>query len=95
MEAKIQWVKIRISSNSVLENLWGILYQFALSYVNRTGQNEITDPRTMFSYILFCMGDIENKWNDPTATTGKKTCAANVDMMDRVYYEILVTLVAL
>ena len=29
----------------------------------------------MLSYILFCIGVTENKWNDPTATTGKKTCS--------------------
>ena len=29
----------------------------------------------MLSYVLFCMGVTENKWNDPTATTGKKTCS--------------------
>ena len=31
--------------------------------------------RTMLSYVLFCMGVTENKWNDPAATTGKKTCS--------------------
>ena len=42
-----------------------------------------------YMYILFCMGATENKWNDPTATTGKKTCAAiNMGMMDRVYHEV-------
>ena len=49
------------------------------------GQNKIIDPRTMFSYILFCIGDMEHKWNDPTATTGKKTCAANMGMMDTAF----------
>ena len=36
------------------------------------------------------MGVTENKWNDPTATTGKKTCSAiNMGMMDGVYHEVL------
>ena len=30
---------------------------------------------TMLSCVIFCMGVTENKWNDPTATTGKKTCS--------------------
>ena len=52
-----------------------------------------------FSYVLFRIGGgggvTENTWNDPTTTTGKKTCAANIDMMDRVYYNTIFILVLL
>ena len=53
----------------------------------------------MLSYILFCMRATDSKWNDPTTTTGKKTCSAintglfNMGMMDKVYHEVLMILV--
>ena len=52
--------------------LVGLLYQIAHPQANLMGQNKKKSEDHAFLHT-FCEGVTENKWNDPTVTTRKKT----------------------
>ena len=55
-----------VNLTEFLENPRGLLYQCALPWADPWGLNEIKIRGVCLYYILFYMGCIVKKWNDPS-----------------------------